>query len=297
MYDIIIIDGNNLAHRAFHVHKDLGTKIDDRYIFTGVPYGSIISILGYVQKYLNESGKVIVTWDEGRDRRKEIYPDYKGNRTEDWEDYDNFMAQRMLAKFIFRYCGILQVSKKGEEADDIIGTLSTNHAREGRKVLIVSGDHDMKQLLLENIHLLKPSTKKDILWDVKYFMKEYDGLYPHQYFNIMCLTGDSGDNIPGIRGVGEKTALKIIKDDVDVVFKLLKGENIKLTNEKHTKLLIENREVVRLASRLVLIHRNIEKMKYINPVRNIRKLRTMFLRLKFHSLLDVDKFDTILRMV
>lgn len=293
-YDVILIDGNNLAHRNYHSNKDLASTIGNHRYKTGVPFGCINSIIG-LSNYFEPGAKKILVWDKGYDRRLLLHPGYKQSRRDrEWEDRDDFLKQRRLFRRILPLLGIWQAYKQGEEADDVIGTLANQNAKLGHRVLIITGDHDMFQLIDKTVHILKPSIKGTKLYDRDKYFKEF-GIEPVQVIDIMSLQGDKGDDVPGVNGIGEKIALKLIIDNPYLISRIIRGEDLELKNvtPKLSEKLMENIEAIKLANKLVNIDCYIDKITYVKPNKDLDRIEDAFEILKFRSLLLKDKWETI----
>ncbi|MBZ4649257.1 5'-3' exonuclease H3TH domain-containing protein [Thermosipho sp. (in: thermotogales)] len=300
MYDTIIVDGNNLAYKSFFIHKNFSTEIDDKIVYTGVCYGFINSLIHLKKEYLNDKGRFYVAWDRNCEYRKSIYPEYKMNRQKNDEEskreLKNFLTQRAILQRLLIHLGIDQVYSKGWEADDVISTLANIKSKLGQNVLILSSDHDYYQLITENINLLSHKGGNNItLYDIKSFKKEFE-IEPCQYYYVMCLTGCKGDNVPGVRGIGEKTALKLIRDNPDLIENIL-NDNILNKNLQGSKTVLEkvknNIDIIKLASKLVKIYDNIEKLTYIRCKKDVEKIEYLFELLSFNSFLRPNVWKII----
>lgn len=202
----LIIDGSSLLYRAFYALPPL---VNSKGVNTGAVYGftnMLIKLLAEVEpKY------IVVAFDKSRKTfRTELYNDYKTQRKETPQE---LVEQFPLIKQLLTAWGITTLEIDGYEADDIIGTLAAQASNENIDNIIVTGDRDALQLIDEKTTVL--ITKKGIstmqLFDVNVLKEEYD-LTPPQIVDLKGLMGDSSDNIPGVPGVGEKTALKLLKE-------------------------------------------------------------------------------------
>ena len=198
---VILIDGFSVAFRAFYALPET-IKTSE-----GTPTNLIHGFLSMINKVINEykSEQMIVTWDlPGKTFRNDIYKEYKANRS---AAPDNFKVQIPLLHDLLDAFNIPQVSEEGYEADDVIGSLAKKYNEKGQEVLIVTGDRDTFQLISKNTKILY--TKRGIseidIIDEKFFSKKY-GFKTDQYIEYLALKGDPSDNIPGLAGVGEKTA-------------------------------------------------------------------------------------------
>ena len=208
---IILIDGHSIAFRAFYALPD--TLVTKDGFPTNVIHGFLMMVSKLVKEY--DSEKIIITWDISKKTfRSELYSDYKGNRSSAPDEFKLQVKtlQELLVKF-----NIPQVSKEGFEADDVLGTLSKKLNDKNKEVMIVTGDRDSFQLISDKTKILY--TKRGISDTQLFNEKEFNEKYvikTNQYIEYLALKGDPSDNIPGLPGVGEKTAINL----------LLKYENI-----------------------------------------------------------------------
>ncbi|WP_308664566.1 DNA polymerase I [uncultured Acidaminococcus sp.] len=200
----LLIDGSSLIHRAFFALPPLTNK---KGFNTGAVYGLCNMILKLLQEI--KPSYMLVAFDKSRKTfRTEKFPDYKGQRK---ATPPELKEQFPLSIRLLQAMGIPTLEVDNYEADDIIGTLSSG-APDSVQVRIVTGDRDEFQLIKNNVQVL--FTKKGIsniaVYDEKAFGEEYQGLEPRQIIDLKGLMGDTSDNIPGVPGVGPKTALKLI---------------------------------------------------------------------------------------
>lgn len=200
----LLIDGSSLIHRAFFALPALTNK---KGVNTGAVYGLCNMILKLLQEI--KPSYMLVAFDKSRKTfRTEKFPDYKGQRK---ATPPELKEQFPLSIRLLQAMGIPTLEVDNYEADDIIGTLSSG-APDSVQVRIVTGDRDEFQLIKNNVQVL--FTKKGIsniaVYDEKAFGEEYQGLEPRQIIDLKGLMGDTSDNIPGVPGVGPKTALKLI---------------------------------------------------------------------------------------
>ena len=208
---IVLIDGFSIAFRAFYALPE--TLMTSKGTPTNVIHGFLSMLNKISTDYKLE--QLIVTWDlPGKTFRNDIYTDYKANRS---SAPDNFNVQVPLLHELLNTFNIPQVSKEGFEADDVLGSLSTILNNQNKKVLIVTGDRDTYQLISNKTKILY--TKRGIsdvdLVDEKFFLKKF-GIKTNQYVEYLALKGDPSDNIPGLPGVGEKTAINLLKKYKDI---------------------------------------------------------------------------------
>lgn len=202
---LLLLDGNSLAYRAFFA---LPLLTNDSGIHTNAVYGFTTML----QRILEEEQptKILVAFDAGKTTfRHETFTEYKGGRQKTPPELSEQFPY--LRKLIDAY-GIKQYEQELYEADDIIGTLAKEASSQDMDIIIVSGDRDLTQLATEQVTVY--ITKKgitEIEKNTPAFIAEKYGLTPLQIIDMKGLMGDSSDNIPGVPGVGEKTAVKLLK--------------------------------------------------------------------------------------
>ena len=252
---LIIIDGNSLMNRAFYALPPMKSA---KGISTNIIYG-YSTILQKIKDDYNPD-YLVATFDLRAPTFRHLqYEAYKANRLKMPEE----MAEQIpFLKKIISALGYEILEKEGFEADDIIGTLSLDGEKKGIETLVITGDKDALQLISDNVNIL--ITKKGISevdrFDTERLMEVY-GLRPDQIVDLKGLMGDSSDNIPGVPGVGEKTALELLKtyDSVDNLYEHL--DEIKKPKLKEK--LENNKELAFLSKSLATINRDVEiKMNY-----------------------------------
>lgn len=199
---VYLLDGSSYIHRAYHA---VGPLSNSRGLRTNAIFGFTKMLLKLFEEKSPEYLAVILD-SKGPTFRHEIYKDYKATRPPMPEE---LVEQLPYIKAIIRGLNIRMIERSGYEADDIIGTLARLAEEKGYNAVIISGDKDFRQMISPRIS--QWDTMKNRYTDYDAFIKEY-GLEPAQIIDIMGLSGDSSDNIPGVRGVGEKTAAILIKD-------------------------------------------------------------------------------------
>lgn len=224
---VYIIDGNHLACRCFFAVDELKTSYGKH---VNMIYGFVGFLKSFVKRFGSEN-HFFVTWDSvGKTWRHKLYPDYKADRK---KFPDEFYEQLDDVRQILRVLGICQYKENGVEADDIIGTLAYKSRQNRKRVLIVSSDHDFEQLISNSIQILSPSLaqSKEKFKDKNYVISKY-GVKPKQLIDVMALTGDGSDNIAGIPGVGEKTAVNLLKANEGLKNVMDNVDNLKFFNKK-----------------------------------------------------------------
>ncbi|MBR5312567.1 MAG: DNA polymerase I [Clostridia bacterium] len=204
MKKFLIIDGNSIVNRAFYGIRPLSTK-------DGLPTNAVYGLLTILKKHLDalEPDYIACAFDVHQPTFRHLtYADYKGNRK---GMPDELKAQMPYAKRAVAGLGFEVIECPGWEADDVIGTaaqMARDHG--GIETYILTGDRDSLQLIDPTTTVILAKTKEDVLFTEEKFAEEY-GITPGQFVDVKALMGDSSDNIPGVAGIGEKTALKLIQ--------------------------------------------------------------------------------------
>ncbi|OMH40622.1 DNA polymerase I [Desulfurobacterium indicum] len=245
---VYLFDGTSFAYRAFYAIRGLTTSY-------GFPTNAIYGFARMFLKLFKEMKPeyAAVAFDVSRKTfREKISAEYKANRK---PAPDDFKVQLPYIKKFLECLGIPVIEKEGYEADDILGTLGKKLSKEGYEVIIVSPDKDIRQLIEENIHVLSisPQKKTETLYTLELF-KEKFGYDPKQIPDIFGLAGDTSDNIPGVPGIGEKTATKLIQEfgSLENLYK-----NLANLSPKRKKLLEDYREQAFMSKKLATIDRNV----------------------------------------
>jgi DNA polymerase-1 len=287
MKKLLLIDGSSLLHRAFYALPLLHNALGE---YTNGVYG----FMTMLNRMLTEQQPdyVIICFDEGRITfRNEIFADYKGTRQETPRELRN---QFEILKEVLDAGGIFHIEKAGYEADDLIGTFSRQAEEDGCKTLLFSGDKDVFQLIDDytDVFMTRRGITNIDVWNVKTVQDVY-GLTPAQLIDFKALMGDSSDNIPGVPGVGEKTALKLMQQFGSVANLYQNLDQVK--GEKLRQKLADNQELVTICQKLAKIDRRvpveIEWDKYRFSGLNGEALRPVYQRLEFNRLLK-DLKDT-----
>lgn len=251
MNKILLVDGHSIAYRAFYGQARSGqlTAPD------GTPTGAVYTFINMLLRFIDqtEPTHIAVLFDTSDPTfRTGAYAAYKANRS---KMPDDLIVQMPIITKILEAMNVKVISKSGYEADDLIGTLSLKFADENNHVYILSGDRDDLQLLSENISQIYPGQRGKTTIYTPEKVKEDYGIEVNQIVDMKALMGDSSDNIPGVKGIGEKTATKLLQEypSLDEIYNNL--ESIKGSNQKK----LENgKEVAYLSYDLAKIDRNVE---------------------------------------
>ncbi len=211
MPTLALIDGNSIAYRAFYaLPEDLATKSGQ---VTNAVFGFTRMLIRLLKDHHPDA--IAVAWDVSRETfRTEQYPEYKANRA---KAPDHFRSQLPLMDEVLRALNIAQLRLEGYEADDIIATLTRRAAEDDWDVLIVTGDRDAFQLVGGPVKVLytRRGISDTVLADEAWVEEKY-GIPPARYVEYAALRGDTSDNLPGVPGVGEKTASRLVADHGDL---------------------------------------------------------------------------------
>ena len=246
---LILVDGSGFIFRAYHALPPL--KKSD-----GTPTGAVSGYCNMLFKLINEikdfqATHIAVVFDhKDKTFRSDIYKDYKANRP---PPPDDLVPQFQLIREATEAFGFFAIDKKGYEADDIIATLAHNATEEGANVTIFSSDKDLMQLVSESIKMYDPI--RNIFIDIER-VKEKFGVTPDKVIDVQALIGDKVDNVPGVPGIGVKTASSLISEFRDVENLIEKYELIKKDRIKN--LIFDNVDKIILSKKLVTLHKRVE---------------------------------------
>jgi DNA polymerase I len=275
---IYLIDGSSYIHRAYHAIKNLTNS-------KGLPTNAIFGFAKMLLKLLDEKSPeyIGIAFDlKGPTFRHEICKGYKASRPAMPED---MAVQIPYIKDIVTKLNIRILEKEGYEADDLIGTVSTLSRKQGFHVVIVSGDKDFRQLVSDDIIIW--DSMNDKITDYKKIRSEFE-VEPEQIIDVMALSGDKIDDIPGIPGVGEKTGVKLIQQ-FHTMENLFKNTH-KIEKELLRQKLEQYEEQAILSKKLVTIHNSVPINVTLDQLRlkppEKEKLRGVFRELEFKSLMD-----------
>lgn len=274
---IFLIDGSAFLYRAFHAIQSLSTA-------NGHPTNATFGFTRILLKLLKDNAPeyAVVFFDvKGPTFRHTLYDQYKANRPPMPEE---LAVQIPDVKRMISALNIPIIQKMGFEADDLVGTYARLAEEQGFEVVMVTGDKDFIQLITENCVLWDPM--KDTITDVAK-VKEEMGITPVQFIDVLGLAGDTADNIPGVKGVGPKTAIKLIAQfgSIDGIYENL--DQLKAKKKLHASM-CESREIVMLSRELATIDRKVNVTSDIEnfklPAFDTRKAFELFQELEFKTL-------------
>jgi len=293
---LYLIDGSSYIHRAYHAMGGLTNS-------KGFPTGAVFGFAAMIVKTIADKApkRLVVVFDaKGKTFRNDIYPLYKANRPSMPED---LRLQIPKIHEIVDCYGIPSLTLEGYEADDIIATLTREAISHRWNVVIVSSDKDLMQLVSAPVTMWDP--QRDTLYDST-LVREKFGVAPDRLLDFMALTGDSSDNIPGIPGIGPKTASKLISD-----FRTLESiyEHLdQIPKEALRRKIADNRESAFLSRRLVELCDTVPISMQIDDLvlgePDVEALRNLFIELEFRKFLselprertlDTTRYRTVTR--
>jgi DNA polymerase-1 len=277
---LALIDGNSVAYRAFYaLPPDLATKSGQ---VTNAVFGFTRMLIRLLKDYHPEG--IAVAWDISRQTfRTESFPEYKSQRERAPEE---FRSQLPLMDEVLQTLRITQLRQEGYEADDLIATLVKRAVEAGWEVLIVTGDRDAFQLIEGPVKVVytRRGISDIVLADEAYVEERY-GIRPDQYVEYAALRGDTSDNLPGVPGVGEKTASRLIADygDLDNLYLSVTELTPKLRENlaAHREQVFLNRELMRLVDDLEL---GVDMDDLRTREWDRHQVKDLFDSLEFHSM-------------
>ncbi len=250
MKKLLLIDGNSILNRSFYALSGANMLSNSKGVYTNAIYG----FLNTYDKFINMENPThaAVAFDLKEPTfRHDMYKEYKAGRR---PMPDELASQMPVMKEILDHMGIRRIEIPGFEADDILGTLAGRAEDEGFEVIILTGDRDMMQLATDKCTIKIPTTSKgstDVNTYDRETIKDEYGIEPADFIEVKALMGDKSDNIPGIRGIGEKTALKFINEFKNL--ENLYGNIDKAGSEKQKERLISGKEDAFLSRKLAKI--------------------------------------------
>lgn len=290
MEKIILVDGNNLLFRSYYATAYNGNFMKNS---KGFQTNALFGFTNMINKIVLEEKPVymIVAFDKGKTFRHNEYSEYKGGRI---ETPDELKLQFPVAKELLEAMGIKYYEIDNYEADDIIGTFAEYCNKDERyEGLIISSDKDLLQLISDDVEMKLLKQKDYIRYNKTSFIEEY-GITPDKIVDLKALMGDSSDNIPGVKGIGEKTALKLLREykSLDGIYENLDKQTNSIKNKLET-----DKENAYLSHHLATIIKdvpveiNLEDIKYRN--KDHKKLDELYENLEFYSFLKKEQKEKL----
>ena len=294
MKNILLVDGNSIMNRAFYALMNAGMFRAQDGTYTNAIYGFLNIYFKAIEEYSPEY--IAVAFDKGKKTlRHKSYTEYKAGRS---KMPDELREQMPIIKEILEEMNVPVYEMDDYEADDILGTLAKNLTK-NKEIFtyILTGDRDYFQLVDENINIIYPKNSKgeatQELWNIEKIRENYGNLNPSDLIEVKALMGDTSDNIPGVRGIGEKTAVKLINEykNIDNLYKKIDENEDNLT-PKQRQNIIEDKENAFMSRELGKIITNID-FKY--ELEDLKKegwnprVTDIFLKLNLKTFLDKFK--------
>lgn len=279
MAKLLIVDGHAYAYRAFYAIRSLNSP-------TGQPTNAIYGFVKMLAKMrtILQPTHLIVVWDGGLSKaRRESLPEYKAQRPDmpaDLAAQLDEIGRYLAAAKIESFCG------RGIEADDYIALVTREARQAGFEVIIASADKDFMQLVGSGVGLLNPNDKSEAVWSVEQ-VRAKTGVAPEQIVDWLSLVGDSVDNIPGVPGVGPKTATGLLQQFGSVAelyaqLETVKSDRIRESLRSSEAVVKRNRDLVRLQTDL---GETVELEKLTVQVADFGRLADLFREWGFRTLL------------
>lgn len=282
---LLLVDGNSIIYRAYF---GIAGRSDMR-APDGTPTGALYAFMNIYFKFLEEINPdhVCVCFDvKGPTFRHKEYPEYKATRKPMPED---LQKQIPILIRILETMGVPKVEAEGYEADDLIGSISASAKEKDWKTYILSGDKDDLQLVGEDISVIMPTTRKSQtqthIYDTDTVEEKY-GIQPSQFVDLKALMGDASDNIPGVKGIGEKGAVKLLKEfgDLDTIYSSLDKIPPRISEK-----LEKQKEMAYLSKSLATIKKDLPTKDYFNHILEAEpdddKAYELFTELGFKSII------------
>lgn len=286
MEKIILVDGNNLLFRSYYATAYNGNFMKNS---KGFPTNALFGFSNMINKIILEEKPtyILVAFDKGKTFRHEKYSEYKAGRI---EMPDELRLQFPIAKKLLELMGIKYYEIENYEADDIIGTFSKFCDNTKYTGTIISSDKDLLQLITDSVDIKLLKSKDYIRYNPESFYEEYK-IEPINIIDLKSLMGDSSDNIKGVKGIGEKTALKLLQE-----YKTLNGiyENIDKISGKTKEKLIDGKNDAYISYELATIVTNVPIEISIDDIKykgNQAGLNDLYEELEFYSFLKKDKVE------
>ena len=274
---LTLVDGSGFIFRAYYALPPLTRK-------DGTPINAVMGYCNMIWRLIAETktDSLAVIFDTAsKTFRNEIYKEYKANRSEAPED---LVPQFSLIREATKAFNIPYIELAGYEADDIIATYASQASSEGWKVDIISSDKDLMQLVNDNVKMIDPM--KMITIDKEQVFKKF-GVYPDRVIDVQALAGDSTDNIPGVPGIGIKTAAELINHYGDLESLLTRAHEIKQPKRKEN--LVNFADLARISMKLVTLSDDVKEIEDFKKFKrqdiDLNKLKTFLLAQGFNSLI------------
>jgi DNA polymerase-1 len=278
MERLVLIDANNFFHRSYHALSDTGLSSP-----TGEPTWAVHGLITTISAVVRElqPSHCVVAFDEGQSRyRLSILPSYKEGRKKSpgHVSHSEHFGQMQTSKRLLTLMGFMIHGENGVEADDVIATLVRRYQGEFEEIIMVSGDKDLRQLVRSNVRLYSPPLGKhpEQWWDVDAVRGRY-GLDPERLPELWALTGDPGDGVKGVPGIGEKTAQKLLDEHGSLSFVLISGDK-KIVG--HDQEVMDSYHLIHLDGSLATCAFGVEQMRWSPTMKTDPKAHALVTELR-----------------
>ena len=296
----LIFDGRHLLYRTVDAFRTLSVEVAGREIGCGGMYGFLSVAMRVFRRY---GGICWVAWEGKRDDnwRIPLFPEYK-KRPEMTPDEALFITdmceQELRLKAMLRLMGVRQYEGVNCEADDVIAWIVKSVGIQS--VIVYTGDSDLRQLVRKGVTVISPGhDHKDVIYDTAASVKERHGVYPNMLPDLKALAGDHSDNIPGVRGIGQKTAEALVDryGDVRKVILAAAGQDSGEwpVAERFRQKILDSRRDILLFKKLTKLTGDVEVAE-IARARDQAKLRQYFMLYRFRSLLQHSELTDLMNM-
>lgn len=242
----LLVDGSGFTYRAYFGFPKFTTN-------NGTPINAVYGVCSMLFSVISQHNysNCLIALDKGRHTfRTDLYADYKANRA---AAPDDLVVQFPIIRKAYSAFGFNVIEKEGYEADDIIASLTDKFVQNGSNVCIVSSDKDLMQLVNDKVYIFDPMKKKNVDSNGVY---EKFGVFPNQIADFLALLGDASDNVPGVDGVGAKTAAKLLNE-----FGAIDGIYANMENVRPKRIqdsLVANKERLLLSRKLVSLAHDVD---------------------------------------
>ncbi len=283
--ELVLVDGSGYIFRAYYalppMFRSDGLPVNAVFGFTNM----LLKLIDDIQSEKGGNVAIAVIFDAARKTfRNDIYPNYKANRSDPPED---LKPQFDIIKKVPDAFNLQSIDSLGFEADDLIASYSKKAKAEGKKITIISSDKDLMQLLGKNVSMIDPLKKKEITSEN---VIEKFGVGPEKVIEVQALAGDTSDNIPGVPGIGPKTASQLINEYGNIENLIANVKNIK--QEKRKEAISENKDLLIISKKLVTLKDDVDLPVSIEKL-NFKPLEVQ----KLIKFLDEMEFNRIKSLV
>lgn len=287
MKNLLVVDGNSILNRAYYGIRPLTTK-------EGIPTNAVYGFITIIKKHIDalKPDYMVCAFDlHAPTFRHKEYELYKANRK---GMPDDLAAQLPWAKKVAKALGFTVIECEGFEADDIIGTVCSMADKDGEiHSYALTGDRDSLQLITENTSVILVKTKEDIIYTPEKFKEDFH-VTPTEYIDVKALMGDSSDNIPGVKGIGEKTAFKLIEENGSLE-KIYEDTNVLSIGKSAKEKIAEGKEAAFTSRFLATIIKDAPIGFELENIKtegyNAKELSELFLKLEFSALYKCFDFS------